>query len=162
MKQAFLGGKRWCLFEKAVTKSFCMVGLEGMDYTHLVFKLVLNVFPRWKKTWAACMTSRLLWSSDSIPSTFTHCFSSSHLLAECIKLSKNNHAFWYLEISQRISFQQKKKTNKNQPSKPCTEVAITRALHSIFEHGSTADNIHTTFFSFCFFLKFTVAVLFKF
>lgn len=162
MKQAFLGGKRWCLFQKAVTKSFCMVGLEGMDYTHLVFKLVLNVFPWWKKTWAACMTSRLPWSSNSIPSTFTHRFSSSHLLAECIKLSKNNHAFWYLEISQRISFQQKKNRTRISQANLCTELQVTRALHSIFEDGSTADNIHTTFFSFCFFLKFTVAVLFKF
>lgn len=105
-----------------------------------------DVFSWWKETWAVCMTSRFLWSSDSTLSTLSHHFSSSHLLAKCIKLSKNNRAFWYLEISQRISLHRKKWTRICQTifCSFVQKLQVTRTLHSIFEDGSTADNIHIT------------------
>lgn len=98
------------------------------------------------------MTLIFLWFPDFILCVLTHAFSSSsHLLAECIKSSKNNHIFWCLEISKRITFHRKKWTGSCQAIL-CTEVASNCNITQYFcTWQQTPSTPHSSFFLFSFF-----------
>lgn len=98
------------------------------------------------------MTLIFLWFPDFILCVLTHAFSSSsHLLAECIKSYKNNHIFWCLEISKRITFHRKKWTRSCQAIL-CTEVASNCNITQYFcTWQQTPSTPHSSFFLFSFF-----------